>query len=134
MLKPINTLYKLYYSIFYFNSVIAYIIYKFRQLSKKILSIIKFSNEDARVIYAPHGSFIIFSKYFFQKGGYLDNNLTMYGEELTTAEITRRLNLSVHYHPDLEVIHVDHSSNEINWFKSFVATKKAYYYFLKEYL
>ena len=116
------------------NSILGYIIYKTRQLIKKILPRINKRINKGGFIYAPHGSFIIFSKYFFNNGGYLDKNLTMYGEEFTTAEIAKNLKISIYYEPDIEVIHVEHSSNKINWFNSFRLTKKAYYYFLKEYL
>ena len=134
MAKPIDFLAKIYYSIFYLNSILGLIIYKSRQLLKMILSIFKWTKAKGRFIYAPHGSFIIFSKYFFRSGGYLDQNLTMYGEEFTTAEIARNLKIPIYYEPDIEVVHVEHSSNKINWFKSFHLTKKAYYYYLREYL
>ena len=134
MLKPINSIYKVYYSIFFKNSILGFIIYKTRQLIKSIFSRLNKRINKGGFIYAPHGSFIIFSKYFFNKGGYLDQNLTMYGEEFTTAEIAKKLKIPIYYEPDIEVIHVEHSSNKINWFNSFRLTKKAYYYFLKEYL
>ena len=134
MLKPINSIDKVYYSIFFKNSILGFIIYKTRQLIKSIFSRLNKRINKGGFIYAPHGSFIIFSKYFFNKGGYLDQNLTMYGEEFTTAEIAKKLKIPIYYEPDIEVIHVEHSSNKINWFNSFRLTKKAYYYFLKEYL
>jgi len=99
-----------------------------------IATIFNSSNTKRKFIYAPHGSFIIFSKNFFQSGGYLDQNLTMYGEEFTTAEIANKLKTRIYYEPDIEVVHLEHSSNKINWFNNFYLTKKAYYYFLKEYL
>ena len=40
MLKPINSLAKVYYSIFFMNSILGYIIYKTRQLIKRFLSIL----------------------------------------------------------------------------------------------
>jgi len=134
MVKPINFLAKVYYSIFYLNSILGLIIYKSRQLSKIICSSFKSTRSQGKFIYAPHGSFIIFSKHFFINGGYLDRNLTMYGEEFTSAEIARNLKMPIYYEPDMEVIHVEHSSNKINWFTSFHLTKKAYYYYLREYL
>ena len=134
MVKPINFLAKVYYSIFYMNSILGFIIYKSRQLLKMIYSTFKSSRSQGKFIYAPHGSFIIFSKYFFKNGGFLDQNLTMYGEEFTTAEIARSLKMPIYYEPNMEVVHVEHSSNKINWFISFKLTKKAYYYFLKEYI
>jgi len=134
MIKPINVIAKIYYSIFYLNSILGFIIYKTRQLIKIFYARSNKVTDKGGFIYAPHGSFIIFSKYFFNNGGYLDQNLTMYGEEFTTAEIAKRLRIPIYYEPDIEVVHVEHSSNKINWFNSFHLTKKAYYYFLMEYL
>ena len=65
MHKPINSLAKVYYSIFFMNSILGYIIYKTRQLIKIILTIFNKGIDKGEFIYAPHGSFIIFSKYFF---------------------------------------------------------------------
>ena len=136
MVRPIKTMAKLYYGIFFFNSVTGLLIYKFRNLMKKLFTLLTIASiKQGRTIYAPHGAFIIFSSLFFQKGGWLDENLTMYGEEFTVAEIARRLQLPVHYRPDLEVIHVEHSSTGgQNWAQSFAAIKTAYYYVKREYL
>ena len=134
MIKPINVIAKIYYSIFYLNSILGFIIYKTRQLFKIIFPRFNKIIDKGRYIYAPHGSFIFFSKYFFKNGGFLDQNLTMYGEEFTTAEIARSLKMPIYYEPNMEVAHVEHSSNKINWFINFKLTKNAYYYFLKEYL
>ena len=136
MVRPIKTMAKLYYGIFFFNSVTGLLIYKFRNLMKKLFTLLTVaSNKQGRTIYAPHGAFIIFSNLFFQKGGWLDENLTMYGEEFTVAEIARRLQLPVHYRPDLEVMHMEHSSTGgQNWAQSFAAIKTAYYYVKREYL
>jgi Predicted glycosyltransferases len=134
MVNRINNWDKVYYSIFYLNSITGLIIYKFRKFLKMIATIFNSSNTKRKFIYAPHGSFIIFSKNFFQSGGYLDQNLTMYGEEFTTGEIANKLKIPIYYEPDIEVVHVEHSSNKINWFNNFYLTKKAFYYFLKEYL
>ena len=134
MIKPINVIAKIYYSIFYLNSILGFIIYKTRQLIKIFYARSNKVIDKGGFIYAPHGSFIIFSKYFFNNGGYLDQNLTMYGEEFTTAEIARSLKMPIYYEPNMEVVHVEHSSNKINWFINFKLTKNAYYYFLKEYL
>jgi GT2 family glycosyltransferase len=44
-----------------------------------------------RRIYAPHGAFMIFSRKYFESGGYIDDGFFLYGEEITVAEICRRL-------------------------------------------
>ena len=61
-------------------------------------------------VYAPHGSFLIFSRRFFECGGFLDDNLFLYGEEISVAEICRELQLSVVFDPSLQVLHAEHHS------------------------
>lgn len=63
-----------------------------------------------QAIYAAHGAFMIFSREYFERGGYLDDNLFLYGEELAVAEICRRINLSVVYDPALRVLHDEHTT------------------------
>lgn len=61
-------------------------------------------------IYAAHGSFFIFSRRYFEAGGFLDGNLFLYGEEISVAEICRSLSLPVVYEPSLCVVHKEHQS------------------------
>jgi GT2 family glycosyltransferase len=61
-------------------------------------------------IYAPHGSFFIFSRRYFDAGGFLDGNLFLYFEEISVAEICRSLDLTVTYDPSLCVLHNEHQS------------------------
>lgn len=61
-------------------------------------------------VYAAHGSFIIFSRRYFEAGGFLDGNLFLYGEEISVAEISRLLGLPVVYVPSLCVFHKEHES------------------------
>src|SRR6266480_855478 len=68
------------------------------------------SNGRRKPIYAPHGAFIIFSRRYFEAGGYLDGNLFLYGEEISVAEICRSLRLPVVYEPSLCVLHDEHRS------------------------
>jgi GT2 family glycosyltransferase len=58
-----------------------------------------------RAIYAPHGSFLIFSRKFFEAGGFIDNGFFMYAEEFCVAEMCLRLGLPVIHDPDLRVRH-----------------------------
>ncbi len=86
-------------------------------------------------IYAPHGSFVIFSKRFFEKGGNLDTNFTLYGEENTTAEITKNIGLTVRYCPSLQVIHNEHSTTGHVISKvMYEHGRKSHQYFCERYL
>jgi GT2 family glycosyltransferase len=68
------------------------------------------ANARPTTIYAPHGSFMIFSRRFFEAGGYLDDQLFLFGEEIAAGEICRRLRLPVVYDPALSVVHNEHRS------------------------
>jgi len=136
MLNPISKLGRLYYDIFFVNSASGLFIYQIRTFLKRIFNIFSINKTmDAREIYAPHGSFMIFSKLFFSNGGWIDTNFEMFAEELTTAEIVKRLKMRIFFNPDLEVMHDEHSiSGSRNWKENFHTFKRAYYYFQQEYL
>ena len=65
------------------------------------------SAEQSARIYAPHGSFLIFSRQFFEAGGILDDGCFLYGEEITVAETCCRLGLPVIHDPTLRLSHLD---------------------------
>jgi GT2 family glycosyltransferase len=58
-------------------------------------------------IYAPHGAFLIFSKQFFEAGGFIDTDFFLYAEEFIVAEMCRRLGLPVIHDPELRVWHAE---------------------------
>jgi GT2 family glycosyltransferase len=64
-------------------------------------------------IYAPHGSFLIFSSEYFRAGGSLDFPCFLFGEEVYLAEVLRKLGLDVVYEPSLEVVHQEHKSTKL---------------------
>ena len=136
ILHPISKLGRLYYKIFFINSLSALFIYKLRIVLKKIFY--NFSPNKVikpTEIYAPHGSFMIFSKNFFSNGGWIDSNFEMFAEELTTAEIVKRLKMKIFFNPDFEVMHDEHLTSSSNsWTENFHTFKRAYNYFQKEYL
>ena len=136
MAKPINVIGKLYYLIFYLNPTTARLIYNIRKMSKKLFySMFKKSIPKPGKIYAPQGSFVIFSNNYFLRGGYIDDNFKIYGEEISTAEIASKNNLEIHFLPELLVSHIEHSSTGTNyWSYWFYHSKEAYKYLKKTYL
>ncbi len=66
-----------------------------------------------QVIYAPHGSCIIFSKEYFLSGGSLNYPQFLFNEEIFVAETVRALGLNVVYIPKLKVIDDEHVSTGI---------------------
>jgi GT2 family glycosyltransferase len=71
---------------------------------------------EQRTVYGIHGSFMIFRKSFFEKGGTLDYPIRLFGEEVFIAEQALRLGLKVVFDPSFRVIHRQHSTTGI--FKS----------------
>lgn len=67
------------------------------------------SNSISQEIYAPHGSFIIFSEKYFNNGGSLNHQSFLYGEELFVGEMSNRNNLKVLFQPKLSIIHNEHA-------------------------
>ena len=63
---------------------------------------------NVRRTYAPHGAFLIFSRAYFEAGGYIDDGFFLYAEEFSVAEICRRLNLSIIHDSSLRVWHNAH--------------------------
>jgi len=86
-------------------------------------------------IYAAQGSFLIFARKFFEAGGFLDENLFLYGEEISVAEICRSLNLDIIYEPALTLWHNEHAStgNVLSRF-SYNCQKRALKYVSARYL
>ena len=136
MAKPFNIFGKFYYSILFINPKTARLIQIIRKMTQKLFySVFKRSTPTSGKIYAPHGSLMIFSKHFFTRGGWIDDNFKLYGEEISTAEIALNNNLEIHYLPQLEVSHVDHSSTGTNiWQDWFYHAKETYKYLKKAYL
>jgi GT2 family glycosyltransferase len=62
----------------------------------------------AAPIYGAHGSFLIFSRSYFEAGGYIDDGHFLYAEELCVAEICVHLGLRVVHDPDLQIWHEGH--------------------------
>jgi GT2 family glycosyltransferase len=93
--------------------------------------------EDAglRPIYAAHGAFMIFSRRFFDAGGYFDENLFLNGEEISVAEICRSLRLPVVYDSALSVQHHEHVTVGAHMTRSmFEIHQKSMRYVLATYL
>ena len=61
-------------------------------------------------IYAPHGSFVILNRNFFDKNGTLQHGSFLFGETITLAEHAIRLGVKVLYDPRLKVFHKEHAS------------------------
>jgi GT2 family glycosyltransferase len=92
-------------------------------------------SRECERIYAAHGSFLIFSRKYFDAGGFIDDGFFLYAEELTVAEICLRLRLRVVYDPDLQVWHCGRRATGRRLNRStFEHTKRGLDYALRKYL
>jgi GT2 family glycosyltransferase len=82
----------------------------------------------AKEIYAPHGSFILFRRAFFDQGGALAHPPFLYGEEITVAECALRLGQGVRYEPGLKVEHNEHQATGRASRRAFLAQREAAVY------
>jgi GT2 family glycosyltransferase len=86
-------------------------------------------------IYAPHGAFLIFSKEFFARGGFLDDGTFLYHEEISVAEISRIVGLPIVYWPELCVLHDEHSTTGTRFNRSiYDSQKRSFQYLTTNYL
>jgi GT2 family glycosyltransferase len=86
-------------------------------------------------IYAPHGSFLIFSKQFFARGGFLDDGAFLYHEEISVAEISKKIGLPIVYWPELCVLHDEHSTIGRRFTRSiYESRRKSFHYLTTNYL
>ena len=115
MNKPLNFFSRLYWRVYFFSYPSSILISKIKELIKLLLFNNKVSNIDstkAYEVYSVHGSAILFSSYFFKSGGWLDDNFDLYGEELTVAEIAKKLSIPINYLPNLILNHDEHTSTK----------------------
>jgi N-acetylglucosaminyl-diphospho-decaprenol L-rhamnosyltransferase len=91
---------------------------------------------DARTrIYAPHGSFFIFSRRYFEEGGFIDDGCFLYAEEISVAETCWRLGLPVIHDPELKVSHNDsQTTGRMLTRKGYLLQREGLQYALGKYL
>jgi len=71
----------------------------------KLIKLKATTEKKQKVIYAPHGAFIIFNRLYFDSGGTLKHGCLLFGEEISVAETAYILKLPVLYDSSLCVIH-----------------------------
>jgi len=134
--KPINGFVRIAYELYFLNAITGYVFFNLWTLFKKLKKPerLNYSHYEHE-IYSPHGSFIIFSKTFFEKGGFIDKKLFLYAEENFITAICNRFNLKIGYVPDIVVYHNEHSTTAAFNFsaKIYKFERKGYKYIKKKY-
>jgi hypothetical protein len=64
-------------------------------------------------MYAPHGSFIVFTRRYFELGGNFGYPRFLFGEEIFVAESCRHMHLKIRLAPELKVHDIDHGSTSL---------------------
>lgn len=105
------------FTLYYVMSLLKHILYGFlRKIIRFASNRENISQLHPQVIYAPHGSFILFHRSYFDAGGNLEQDTFIFAESIIIAETIRRLGLSIIYDPRLSVLHHEHAATGI--FKS----------------
>jgi GT2 family glycosyltransferase len=94
-----------YYPIYVIYQLGAY----FKRLTKKLSH--KDDKQTSGSVYAVHGSFLIFTKSFFDKGNTLKFPSFLYAEELFIAEQCLKNNSKIYYNSDLNIFHKEHATS-----------------------
>lgn len=81
-----------------------------------------------REVYAPHGSFMLFPRTFFDRGGSLQHRPFLFAEEITIAERARALGIPVRFEPGLKVLHTEHQATGARTARIFRAQREAVIY------
>ncbi len=132
MTKPLNSLKLIYWNI-YFQSYYISIFLNFLKTFK--LNLNKSNINNFSQVYAIHGSAMIFSNFFFHQGGWLDDNFDLYCEELSTAEIAKKIGCKIFYRPELKLFHNSHyNTSKISKYKLYKLSKASHKYFISRYL
>lgn len=135
MISPLSIIQRFYWNLYFCSYYLSKILITMKNIVK-IFDTRKQSENimNNKEVYAVHGSVILFSSYFFQKGGWFDNNFKMYGEELTVAEIAKKINLPVTYVPQLKFLHHEHrSTGMVNQKSIYHIAKESHKYFRSTY-
>ena len=130
LVNPLSAIDKFYYKLLYINPLLGRLIQIFGSRINRFRKKLKAKPQPNDLIYAPHGACMIFSSEFFKMGGYVDDGFKMFGEEISTAEIAKKIGISIHYHPQLIVNHYDHQSTKrLSWKQLYDLSKETFNYF-----
>ena len=136
MLEPMSSIKKFYWKIFYVSFSFSRLLLVIKKIRDRLL----YNNNQSKnlgplPVYAVHGAGILFSKYFFEQGGWLDDNFSLYGEELTVAEIAKQVDCPVTFNPELKLIHQEHTSTQKMDKRSiFNKARKSHRYVMSKYI
>jgi len=134
--NPTSNIQKLMYKLLFINFHFGKLLYLCRNYSKEILiRKKKVFNDQERNIFSLHGSFMIFSKSYFEKGGYIDDGCFLYHEEDSVAAICSKIGCNIRFTPQIVVYHNEHKSSNAFGFKKKVykLQKIAYKYIISNY-
>ena len=132
MIKPMSK-FRLFYWNLFFKSYYISIFLKVFKSFKNFKS--NHNNQKTQEVYAIHGSAMIFSKYFFDSGGWLDDNFKLFCEELSTAEISKKVGCKIFYIPYLMIKHNSHTaSKKLSGKELYNYAKSSHFYFINKYL
>ena len=135
MLSELSFAEKSFWWMYFRSYLLSLVLLKLKSFINSIFPKSKVENQSFfQKVYAIHGSAILLSKYFFIRGGSLDDNFDMYGEEMSVAEIAKSLKIPITYCPKIKIMHHEHSiTKNINKKLLFNKAKESYEYIKSAY-
>ena len=103
-----------FYKIYYFFRVYVFyeLITKLAQKRKKTQIVTPSIKKESSFIYAPHGSFLIFTPMFFKYYEGFDKNTFLYCEEFILAEMLLKQDLLCWFENSIEVLHKESKTTD----------------------
>lgn len=120
---------KIQYRLLYTNYYLGLFLHYSRKLVKNVIaSNGRLSKPVSQQVYSAHGSFLIFSRSYFDKGGCIDDGYFLFGEEDSVAAQCAVKGMKILFCPDFEVFHNEHISTEGSGFKKKTYRMQQYAY------
>jgi GT2 family glycosyltransferase len=135
MAKPLSRLGHIYWWLYFISYPTSRVLLFLRRFLQFFYTKKKNIEQLSKIVYSVHGSAILLSSYFFKSGGWLDDNFELYGEELTLAEIAKKINIPITYYPILKIVHSEHTNTKkINNKLLFKKARESHQYITNNYM
>ena len=110
--KPLSRLNRIYWWLYFISYPSSRILLFLKRFLQFFSPNKKYGDQLSKTVYSVHGSAILLSSYFFKSGGWLDDNFELYGEEISLAEIAKKINIPITYYPKLTIKHNEHTNTK----------------------
>jgi GT2 family glycosyltransferase len=124
---------KIFYRIYFSNYIFSFILNNLIVFKNNFFKS-KETVQNERLVYSPHGAFMILKTSFFKAGGYIIDESFLYGEEDSIAAMAEKFGLITGFVPSLKVIHSESVViGKLFTFRNYKHQKEGYKHTLKKF-